>query len=117
MTEYISGFADIGREHAFTGSDKNSKHSLGNLLQQHFWAVSASLRNNANFEAAKQVGLHDEQNNLILYDKNPETGTAAPVMVEVRRKFVEYSDRTLSNRYSRGTSCIQRHTKILWYSS
>ena len=96
MSEYISGFADIGREHAFTGSDRNSKHVLGNLLQQHFWAVSASLRNNANFEAAKQVGLHDEQNNLILYDKKPETGTAAPIMVEGERKFVEYSDVNLA---------------------
>ena len=78
------------------GPDKNSKHILGNLLQQHFWAVSASLRNNANFEAAKQVGLHDEQNNLILHDKNPETGTAAPIMVGGERKFVEYSDVNLA---------------------
>jgi hypothetical protein len=96
ITQYFSGFADIGREYGFTGSDKDTKHVLGNLLQQHFWAVSASLRNNANYEAAKQVGLHDDQNNLILYDKKPETGTAAPVMVDGERKFVEYSDPALA---------------------
>jgi hypothetical protein len=96
ITQYFSGFADIGREYGFTGSDKDTKHVLGNLLQQHFWAVSASLRNNANYEAAKQVGLHDDQNNLILYDKKPDTGTAAPVMVDGERKFVEYSDPALA---------------------
>jgi hypothetical protein len=96
ITQYFSGFADIGREYGFTGSDRDTKHVLGNLLQQHFWAVSASLRNNANYEAAKQVGLHDDQNNLILYDKKPETGTAAPVMVDGERKFVEYSDPALA---------------------
>lgn len=96
ITQYFSGFADIGREYGFTGSDKDTKHVLGNLLQQHFWAVSASLRNNANYEAAKQVGLHDDQNNLILYNKKPDTGTAAPVMVDGERKFVEYSDPALA---------------------
>jgi hypothetical protein len=96
MTKYITGFADIGREYAFTGSDKNSKHILGNILQQHFWAVSASLRNNANLEVAKQVGLHDEKGELIKYDKNPETGTAAAVMIEGERKFIEYSDPALA---------------------
>ena len=96
ITQYFSGFADIGREYGFTGSDKDTKYVLGNLLQQHFWAVSASLRNNANYEAAKQVGLHDDQNNLILSDKKPETGTAAPVMVDGERKFVEYSDPALA---------------------
>jgi len=96
MTQYITGFADIGREYAFTGSDKNSKHILGNILQQHFWAVSASLRNNANLEVAKQVGLTDEKGELKIYEKNPETGTAAPVMIEGKRKFIEYSDPALA---------------------
>ena len=37
-----------------------------------------------------------QAHNLILSDKKPETGTAAPVMVDGERKFVEYSDPTLA---------------------
>ena len=60
------GQFDIGREYAFTGSEKASKHVINNLLQQHFWATNAALRNNANYKAAQQVALHNENNELSL---------------------------------------------------
>jgi len=96
IREYFNGFSDIGREYAFTGSEKASKHVINNLLQQHFWATNAALRNNANYKAAQQVALHNENNELILTDKKPEGNTSAPVFVEGERKFAEYSDPSLA---------------------
>ena len=96
VKKYFNGFADIGREYAFTGSEKASKHVINNLLQQHFWATNAALRNNANYRAAQQVALHNENNELILTDKKPEGNTSAPVFVEGERKFAEYSDPSLA---------------------
>lgn len=98
VKEFFNGFANLGREYGFTGSDKDVKDVINNLLQQHFWATNTALRNNANRKAAEAVGIHNEAGDLILHRKQPEGAgsVSAPVFIDGERYFVEYSDANLA---------------------
>jgi hypothetical protein len=92
--EFFRGFADLGKEFKFEGSDRQIDDVLDNLLTKHLWAVNASVRNNANRKAAEAVGIVNEEGDLKLYDKPPagKDGLVAPVFIEGERKYVEYTD-------------------------
>ena len=65
--EYFRGFADLGREFEFKGSEKQVSNVLENMLKKHFWSVNAAIRNHANIKAAKAVALTDENDELVTY--------------------------------------------------
>ena len=106
--EYFQGFANLGREYEFKGSERDVDDVLNNMLKQHFWAVNAAVRNNANFQTAKALGMHEtvtdpetgtEIERLMTLDKKPEGKageSVAPVYINGERKFIEYSDPNLA---------------------
>ena len=92
--QYFRGFADVGREYAFEGSDKQVLDVFDNMLTRHMWAVNAAVRNKANQQVAKQLAVRNERNKVELHEYiNPEMADRmAPVFINGRRKFVEYTD-------------------------
>ena len=92
--QYFRGFADVGREYAFEGSDKQVLDVFDNMLTRHMWAVNAAVRNKANQQVAKQLAVKNERNKVELHEYiNPEMADRmAPVFINGRRKFVEYTD-------------------------
>ena len=106
--EYFQGFANLGREYEFRGSERDVDDVLNNMLKQHFWAVNAAVRNNANFQTAKALGMHEtvtdpetgaEVERLMTLDKKPDGRageSVAPVYINGERKFIEYSDPNLA---------------------
>ena len=108
MKQFFQGFSNLGREYEFKGSEKDVDDILNNMLKQHFWAVNAAVRNNANFQTAKVVGIHEtvtdpitgeEVEKLVTMDKKPDGpagNLVAPVFINGERKFVEYTDPNLA---------------------
>ena len=92
--QFFRGFADVGREYAFEGSDKQVLDVFDNMLTRHMWAVNAAVRNKANQQVAKQLAVRNERNKVELHEYiNPEMADRmAPVFINGRRKFVEYTD-------------------------
>lgn len=92
--QFFRGFADVGREYAFEGSDKQVLDIFDNMLTRHMWAVNAAVRNKANQQVAKQLAVRNERNKVELHEYiNPEMADRmAPVFINGRRKFVEYTD-------------------------
>ena len=92
--QFFRGFADVGREYAFEGSDRQVLDVFDNMLTRHMWAVNAAVRNKANQQVAKQLAIRNENNKVELHEHiNPEKADRmAPVFVNGRRKFVEYDD-------------------------
>jgi hypothetical protein len=92
--QFFRGFADVGREYAFEGSDKQVLDVFDNMLTRHMWAVNAAVRNKANQQVAKQLAVRNERNKVELHEHiNPEMADKmAPVFINGRRKFVEYDD-------------------------
>jgi hypothetical protein len=46
--QYFKGLVDLGKQHAFEGSERQTLDVLDNMLTRHMWAVNAAVRNNAN---------------------------------------------------------------------
>ena len=92
--QFFRGFADVGREYAFEGSERQVLDVFDNMLTRHMWAVNAAVRNKANQQVAKQLAVRNENNKVELHEYiNPEKiDRMAPVFVNGRRKFVEYTD-------------------------
>ena len=92
--QYFRGFADVGREYAFEGSERQVLDVFDNMLTRHMWAVNAAVRNKANQQVAKQLAIRNENGKVELHEYiNPEVADKmAPVFVNGRRMFVEYDD-------------------------
>ena len=100
VREYFNSFSNLGREYEFKGSERQVDDVIGNILKQHFWAVNAAVRNNANRAAANMVGVRNpDTNELELYDTKPSgipENHLAPVHIDGQRKFVNYADPNLA---------------------
>lgn len=95
--QFFNGFADVGKEYGFSGSDKVVDDVVGNLLRQNFFAVNAALRNNANRVTAEALGRRDKEGEgeVIYYERIPEGNegyTSVPVFIDGERFFVDYGD-------------------------
>ena len=92
--QHFRGLADIGKQHAFEGSERQSLDVLDNMLTRHMWAVNAAVRNNANRMLSKQLAIHGEDGQPV-YHYKPTAENAdrmAPIWENGSRKYVEYSD-------------------------
>jgi len=100
IRQYFNSFSNLGREYEFKGSERQVDNVIGNILKQHFWAVNAAVRNNANRAAANMVGVRNpDTNELELYDTKPSgipENHLAPVHIDGQRKFVNYADPNLA---------------------
>jgi hypothetical protein len=92
--QYFRGLADIGKEHAFEGSDRQTIDVLDNMLTRHMWAINAAVRNNANRQLMKQLAVANERGEPVLHDfvEPGKEEVMAPVWIDGKRKFVEYTD-------------------------
>jgi hypothetical protein len=92
--QYFKGLADLGKQHAFEGSEKQTLDVLDNMLTRHMWAVNAAVRNNANKQLVKQLAVHDEAGQPIYHFQVPadKADVMTPIFVDGKRKFVEYTD-------------------------
>jgi hypothetical protein len=92
--QHFRGLVDIGKEHAFQGSERQTIDVLDNMLTRHMWAINAAIRNNANKQLMGQLAIHGENGKPITYDFVPanKENVMTPVWIEGKRKFVEYSD-------------------------
>lgn len=95
--EYFRGFADLGNEFEFRGSEKQVLDILDNMIKKHFWIVNASMRNHANKKTAEAVGVRDEDGELKTYvsesaaPKNIQQNLAK-VFIDGKEVWVEYAD-------------------------
>ena len=92
--QHFRGLVDIGKEHAFQGSERQTVDVLDNMLTRHMWAINAAVRNNANKQLMKQLAVHGEDGKPILYDFAPagKENLMTPIWIDGKRKFVEYTD-------------------------
>lgn len=92
--QYFKGLADLGKQHAFEGSERQTLDVLDNMLTRHMWAVNAAVRNNANKQLVKQLAIHDEAGQPIYHFQVPadKADVMTPIFVDGKRKFVEYTD-------------------------
>lgn len=92
--QFFRGFADVGREYAFEGSERQVLDVFDNMLTRHMWAVNAAVRNVANRQVAKQLGIRNDKDKVEIHEHiNPEKADRmAPVFINGRRMFVEYTD-------------------------
>jgi len=92
--QFFRGFADVGREYAFEGSERQVLDVFDNMLTRHMWAVNAAVRNKANQQVAKQLAVRNEKGKIELHEHIiPEMADKmAPVFINGRRRFVEYDD-------------------------
>ena len=92
--QFFRGFADVGREYAFEGSERQVLDVFDNMLTRHMWAVNAAVRNVANQQVAKQLGIRNDNGKVELHEHiNPEkVDRMAPVFINGKRRFVEYTD-------------------------
>jgi len=94
VRQHFKGLVDIGKEHAFEGSERQTVDVLDNMLTRHMWAINAAVRNNANKQLMKQLAVHGEDGKPIVYDFMPagKEDVMTPIWIEGKRKFVEYTD-------------------------
>ena len=97
VKSHFNGFADVGKEYGFTGSEKVVDDVIGNILKQHFFSVNAAVRNNANRVTGEMVGVRDQdgEGEVVYSVKKPEGAAgnvSAPVFIDGERLFVEYPD-------------------------
>lgn len=92
--QYFRGFTDIPAEKHATGSARQVEDIFNNMVTRHLWAVEASTRNRANLAQANQLGLTDAKGELLMTANQVEgtEGYSAPVWVNGKRKWVQYSD-------------------------
>lgn len=92
--QHFRGLVDIGKEHAFQGSERQTVDVLDNMLTRHMWAVNAAVRNNANRQLMNQLAVHGENGKPVVYDFMPagKEDVMTPVWIDGKRKFVEYTD-------------------------
>ena len=97
VKSHFNGFADVGKEYGFTGSEKVVDDVVGNILKQHFFSVNAAVRNNANRVTGEMVGVRDQdgEGEVVYSVKKPEGAAgnvSAPVFIDGERLYVEYPD-------------------------
>ena len=97
VKSHFNGFADVGKEYGFTGSEKVVDDVIGNILKQHFFSVNAAVRNNANRVTGEMVGVRDQdgEGEVVYSVKKPEGAAgnvSAPVFIDGERLYVEYPD-------------------------
>ena len=92
--QYFKGLVDLGKQHAFEGSERQALDVLDNMLTRHMWAVNAAVRNNANKQLVKQLAVHDEAGQPIYHFQVPadKADVMTPIFVDGKRKYVEYTD-------------------------
>jgi hypothetical protein len=92
--QYFKGLVDLGKQHAFEGSERQTLDVLDNMLTRHMWAVNAAVRNNANKQLVKQLAVHNEAGQPIYHFQVPadKADVMTPIFVDGKRKFVEYTD-------------------------
>ncbi len=92
--QYFKGLVDLGKQHAFEGSERQTLDVLDNMLTRHMWAVNAAVRNNANKHLVKQLAVHDEAGQPIYHFQVPadKADVMTPIFVDGKRKYVEYTD-------------------------
>ena len=92
--QYFKGLVDLGKQHAFEGSDRQTLDVLDNMLTRHMWAVNAAVRNNANKQLVKQLAVHDEAGQPVYHFQVPadKADVMTPIFVDGKRKYVEYTD-------------------------
>lgn len=92
--QYFKGLVDLGKQHAFEGSERQTLDVLDNMLTRHMWAVNAAVRNNANKQLVKQLAVHDEAGQPIYHFQVPadKADVMTPIFVDGKRKYVEYTD-------------------------
>ena len=95
--EYFRGFADLGNEFEFRGSEKQVLDILDNMIKKHFWIVNASMRNNANRKNANALAARDEDGDLITYSSQSAAPqniqeNLAKVFIDGKEVWVEYDD-------------------------
>lgn len=92
--QYFKGLVDLGKQHAFEGSERQTLDVLDNMLTRHMWAVNAAVRNNANKQLVKQLAIHDEAGQPIYHFQVPadKADVMTPIFVDGKRKYVEYTD-------------------------
>jgi Large polyvalent protein associated domain 38 len=95
---FYKGVADVKAEKHFEGSDKDVKNIFENMLARHMWAVESAIRNNANRRLSEDLGIVDDNGNTKYYSTQPtgKSDTTAPVWIDGKRKWVEYSDPTFA---------------------
>lgn len=93
---FYKGVADVKAEKHFEGSDKDVKNIFENMLARHMWAVESAIRNNANRRLSEDLGIVGDDGKTKYYSTQPtgKNDTTAPVWIEGKRKWVEYSDPT-----------------------
>jgi hypothetical protein len=92
--QYFRGLVDIGKEHAFQGSERQTIDVLDNMLTRHMWAINAAVRNNANKQLMNQLAIHGADGKPVLFDSVPKgkEDVMAPIWIDGKRKFVQYTD-------------------------
>ena len=92
--QHFRGLVDIGKEHAFQGSERQTIDVLDNMLTRHMWAINAAVRNNANKQLMNQLAVHGADGKPIIYDFAPrgKEDVMTPIWIDGKRKFVEYTD-------------------------
>jgi hypothetical protein len=92
--QYFKGLADLGKQHAFEGSERQTLDVLDNMLTRHMWAVNAAVRNNANKQLVEQLAIRGEDNKPAYRYQVPadKADVMTPIFDNGVRKYVEYSD-------------------------
>lgn len=92
--QHFRGLADIGKEHAFEGSERRAMNIFDNMLTRHMWAVNAATRNFANRMIADELAIRKEDGTLKTYNILPEgkADVMTPIWIDGKRTFVEYAD-------------------------
>ena len=92
--QHFRGLADIGKEHAFEGSERRAMNIFDNMLTRHMWAVNAATRNFASRMIADELAMRKEDGTLKTYNILPENkaDVMTPIWIDGKRTFVEYAD-------------------------
>ena len=92
--QYFKGLVDLGKQHAFEGSERQTLDVLDNMLTRHMWAVNAAVRNNANKQLVEQLAIRGEDNKPAYRYQVPadKADVMTPIFDNGVRKYVEYSD-------------------------
>ena len=89
-----TGVAAVGAEKHFTGSDRDVQDIFANMFQRVAWGIQSGMKNHANQRIAKDFGVTNDKGEVIYHNApiKDKAATSAPVWVEGKQKWVEYSD-------------------------
>ena len=89
-----TGVAAVGAEKHFTGSDRDVQDIFANMFQRVAWGIQSGMKNHANQRIAKDFGVANDKGEVVYHNApiKDKAATSAPVWVEGKQKWVEYSD-------------------------